>query len=52
MQFVLPENAAHAALTVLFLLFGQFVAFLLNLPLVLYNANRCVSACYQACIVV
>jgi protein cornichon len=39
---VIPENAAHAFLTVLFLLFGQFTAFLLNLPLVLYNANKCV----------
>ncbi|KAH0829191.1 cornichon protein-domain-containing protein [Lanmaoa asiatica] len=39
-QFVLPENIAHAFLTILFLLSGQWVAFLLNLPLVLYNANK------------
>ena len=39
-QFVLPENIAHALLTTLFLLSGQWVAFLLNLPLVLYNANK------------
>jgi hypothetical protein len=41
-QFVIPENAAHAFLTALFLLCGQFTAFLLNLPLVLFNANKCV----------
>lgn len=40
-QFVLPENAAHAFLTLLFLLSGQFTAFLLNLPLVAFNANKC-----------
>ncbi|EKM81097.1 hypothetical protein AGABI1DRAFT_112798 [Agaricus bisporus var. burnettii JB137-S8] len=39
-QFVLPENIAHASLTLLFLVFGQFTAFLLNLPLVLYNADK------------
>jgi hypothetical protein len=39
-QFVLPENAAHAALTVLFLLSGQWIAFLLNAPLLAYNANK------------
>jgi len=39
-QFVLPENAAHAFLTLLFLLSGQWISFLLNLPLVLFNANK------------
>ncbi|KAI6112034.1 cornichon [Pisolithus croceorrhizus] len=39
-QFVLPENIAHAFLTLLFLLSGQWFAFLLNLPLVLYNINK------------
>lgn len=39
-QFVLPENIAHAFLTLLFLLSGQWFAFLLNLPLMLYNANK------------
>lgn len=42
-QFVLPENIAHAFLSLLFLLSGQWVAFLLNLPLVLYNVNKCVG---------
>lgn len=42
-QFVLPENIAHAFLTILFLLSGQWFAFLLNLPLVLYNANKYVQ---------
>lgn len=39
-QFVLPENIAHAFLTLLFLLSGQWFAFLLNLPLMLYNINK------------
>ncbi|KIY50289.1 cornichon [Fistulina hepatica ATCC 64428] len=39
-QFVLPENLAHAFLAALFLLFGQWTAFLLNLPLVAFNANK------------
>ena len=41
-QFVLPENGAHAFLALLFLLSGQWTAFLLNLPLVVFNANKCV----------
>jgi len=39
-QFVLPEMLAHAFLTLLFLLCGQWLTFLLNLPLVAYNANK------------
>ncbi|KAH8828206.1 cornichon [Flagelloscypha sp. PMI_526] len=39
-QFVLPENIAHASLALLFLLCGQFTAFLLNAPLLAYNANK------------
>ncbi|KAF5354641.1 hypothetical protein D9756_005430 [Leucocoprinus leucothites] len=39
-QFVLPENLAHAFLAVLFLTSGQWTAFLLNLPLVLWNADK------------
>ncbi|EIN06721.1 ER to Golgi transport-like protein [Punctularia strigosozonata HHB-11173 SS5] len=38
--FVLPENMAHAFLTLLFLLSGQWTALLLNLPLVAFNANK------------
>lgn len=41
-QFVLPENIAHAFLAALFLLSGQWIAFLLNLPLVAFNANKSV----------
>jgi hypothetical protein len=40
LQFVLPENIAHAFLTVLFLLCGQWMAFLLNAPLLAFNANK------------
>lgn len=39
---MLPEHAAHAFLTLLFLLGGQWVALALNLPLVAFNANKCV----------
>lgn len=31
---------AHGALTAIFLLSGQFVAFLINAPLVAFNANK------------
>lgn len=41
-QFVLPENSAHAFLTILFLLFGQWIAFLLNAPLLAFNVNKSV----------
>jgi len=39
-QFVLPEMIAHAFLTLCFLLSGQWIAFLLNAPLVGYNVNK------------
>ncbi|KAE9392509.1 cornichon [Gymnopus androsaceus JB14] len=39
-QFVLPENIAHGFLTILFLISAQWIAFLLNAPLLLFNANR------------
>lgn len=52
-QFVLPENIAHALLSLLFLLSGQWVAFLLNAPLVLFNANKHVlSALYAASVLI
>jgi hypothetical protein len=41
-KFVLPEMIAHAFLTLLFLLSSQWLAFLLNAPLVAYNVNKCV----------
>ena len=41
-QFVLPEHKAHAFLAMLFLLSGQWVAFLLNAPLLAFNINKCV----------
>lgn len=43
-QFTLPEMGLHAFLTLLFLLNGQWVALMINLPLVAYNANKCVCA--------
>ncbi|KAF9526659.1 cornichon [Crepidotus variabilis] len=39
-QFVLPENIAHAFITILFLISGQWGSFLLNLPLLAWNANK------------
>ena len=39
-QFVIPEHGAHAFLTLLFLLSGQWIAFILNAPLVAWNANK------------
>ncbi|QRV84091.1 ER-derived vesicles protein ERV14 [Ceratobasidium sp. AG-Ba] len=38
--FVLPEMGAHAFLTLLFLLSFQWIALLLNLPLVAFNVNN------------
>lgn len=44
-QFVLPEMGAHAFLTLLFLLSFQWIALLLNLPLVAFNVNKYVLPC-------
>ncbi|KDN36784.1 putative ERV14-ER-derived vesicles protein [Tilletiaria anomala UBC 951] len=41
--FILPEMIVQAVLTALFLLSGQFIAFLINAPLVAYNANKFLS---------
>ncbi|KAI0079308.1 putative ERV14-ER-derived vesicle [Panus rudis PR-1116 ss-1] len=41
--FVLPEHGVHAFLTVLFLLSGQWFAFLLNAPLFAYNVRKVVN---------
>jgi protein cornichon len=43
---VLPENIAHAFLSLLFLLSGQWTAFILNLPLVAFNVNKSVVQLY------
>jgi protein cornichon len=40
LKFVLPENIAHAFLTTLFLISGQWTAFLLNAPLLAFNVNK------------
>ncbi|GJJ06761.1 hypothetical protein Clacol_000957 [Clathrus columnatus] len=37
---VLPENAAHAFLAILFLFTGQWTALLLNVPLIAFHVNR------------
>lgn len=38
--FIIPEMMAHAFLTALFLMSFQVTAFLLNIPLLAYNANK------------
>lgn len=45
-SFTLPEAIGHGALTLLFLLFGQVIAFLINLPLLLYNVQQYRSGAY------
>lgn len=47
MQFIVPEMATHAVLTFLFLVNFQWVALLVNLPLLVYNINKCV--CTTSC---
>ncbi|KAJ3335778.1 hypothetical protein HDU93_004444, partial [Gonapodya sp. JEL0774] len=42
-QFVVPEMAAHAFLTVLFLGSGSWIAFILNAPLVAYHVNKYIN---------
>lgn len=39
-EFILPEMAAHLFLTVMFLLTGQWITLLLNIPLAAYNVNK------------
>ncbi|KAF8266008.1 cornichon [Lactarius quietus] len=39
-QFVIPEVSAHAFLTMLFLVDGQWAEFLLNAPLLAFNVNK------------
>ena len=45
-QFVLPEYGAHAFLALLFFLSGQWTAFAFNLPLIAFNANKCVDVLF------
>lgn len=41
--------AAHAVLTLFFLLSGQWLAFLINAPLLAYNVNKCVYVWERIC---
>merc|ERR1712080_591166 len=45
-QFTLPETSAHAVLTLLFLLNGQWIALAINLPLFAFNANKVINKTY------
>ena len=38
--YIVPEAAVHAFLTALFLINGYWIALLLNLPLLAYNAKK------------
>jgi len=42
-MFILPENGAQAFLTVLFLFSGQWLTFIINLPLMAFNINKIVN---------
>ena len=42
--YIKPEAAVHAFLTLLFLVNGYWVALILNLPLLAFNAKKSVSA--------
>lgn len=43
--YIIPEAAVHAFLTFLFLINGYWLALLLNLPLLAFNAKKCVPSC-------
>ncbi|KAJ3361947.1 hypothetical protein AMAG_09567 [Allomyces macrogynus ATCC 38327] len=45
--YVIPEAAAHAFLTLLFLVCGSWLALAINLPLALYNAKKMVARKHQ-----
>jgi len=38
--YIIPEAAVHAFLTILFLVNGYWIAILLNLPLLAWNAKK------------
>jgi len=38
--YIIPEAAVHAFLTFLFLINGYWIALVLNLPLLAYNAKK------------
>jgi hypothetical protein len=40
--YIVPEAAVHAFLTLLFLINGYWLAIILNLPLLAFNAKKCV----------
>lgn len=40
--YIIPEAAVHAFLTFLFVINGYWLAILLNLPLLAFNAKKCV----------
>jgi len=44
--FVIPEAILHGFLTVLFLLSGQWIAFILNAPLLAYNLRKVLTNNY------
>ncbi|KAF8806516.1 cornichon [Phlegmacium glaucopus] len=46
-QFVIPEYAAHAFLAFLFLVTGQWMALLWNLPLLAWNANKTMNKAHM-----
>lgn len=45
-SFIIPEAAVHAFLTILFLVNGYWVALILNLPLLAFNAKKIFDNAY------
>lgn len=41
--YIVPEAAVHAFLTILFVVNGYWLAIILNLPLLAFNAKKCVQ---------
>lgn len=42
-SYIVPEAAVHTFLTFLFLINGYWLAIILNLPLLAFNAKKCVN---------
>jgi hypothetical protein len=46
--YIIPEAAVHAFLTALFLVNGYWIAIIVNLPLVAWNAKKCVLPVFDS----
>lgn len=48
-SYIVPEAAVHAFLTFLFIINGYWLTIVLNLPLLAFNAKKCVYSCFWNC---